>query len=52
MPSSAIPPESSLSLETQLKEQRRTVDFDTFDIHVQQLLQMLKEGQIWSAPRY
>jgi len=52
MPSSVIPPESPLSLETQLKEQRRTVDFDTFDIHVQQLLQMLKEGQIWSAPRY
>lgn len=52
MSSTRIAVKPPLSLETQLKEQRRTVDFDTFDIHVQQLLQMLKEGQIWAAPRY
>lgn len=39
-------------LDSQLKEQRRTVDFDTFDIHLQQLLQMVQEGQIWVAPAY
>jgi hypothetical protein len=41
-----------LKLDLQLKEQRRTVDFDTFDIHLQQLLSMVKEGQIWVAPVY
>ena len=39
-------------LDLQLKEQRRTVDFDTFDIHLQQLLTMLQDGQIWTAPAY
>jgi len=39
-------------LDLQLNEQRRTVDFDTFDIHLQQLLAMLGEGQIWVAPTY
>lgn len=39
-------------LDLQLKDQRRTVDFDTFDIHLQQLLSMLKEGQIWVSPAY
>lgn len=41
-----------LALDTQLKDQRRTVDFDTFDIHLQQLLTMLSDGQIWIAPAY
>jgi len=40
------------ALEEQLKTQRRTVDFDTFDIHVQQLLAMSKSKQIWVAPAY
>jgi hypothetical protein len=39
-------------LDLQLKEQRRTVDFDTFDIHLQQLLTMLEKGEIWVAPAY
>lgn len=39
-------------LDLQLKEQRRTVDFDTFDIAMQQLLSMLEEGQVWVAPVY
>jgi hypothetical protein len=37
----------TLKLDQQLKEQRRTVDFDTFDIQLQQLLAMLEKGQIW-----
>jgi len=36
----------------QLKKQRRTVDFDTFDITVQQLLSMLKKKNIDIAPAY
>jgi hypothetical protein len=39
-------------LARQLGEQRRTVDFDSFDIHVQQLLGMLEEEQIGIAPAY
>jgi hypothetical protein len=39
-------------LELQLKDQRRTVDFDTFDIFTQQLLSMLGTGQIWVSPTY
>lgn len=39
-------------LARQLSEQRRTVDFDTFDIQVQQLLRMLEDGQISIAPAY
>lgn len=39
-------------LDLQLKEQRRTVDFDTFDIQVQELMRMLEDGQIWIAPAY
>jgi uncharacterized protein with ParB-like and HNH nuclease domain len=42
----------SSRLDLQLKDQRRAVDFDTFDIHLQQLLTMLEEGQIWVAPAY
>jgi hypothetical protein len=41
-----------MGLELQLKTQRRTVDFDTFDIHMQQLISMLKQKQIWIAPAY
>ena len=33
-------------LADQLQQQRRTVDFDTYDITVRQLLSMLKEGAI------
>ncbi len=40
------------ALETQLKTQRRTVDFDTFDIQAQQLLAMLASGQIKVSPAY
>jgi hypothetical protein len=40
------------ALAKQLGEQRRTVDFDSFDIQVQQLLGMLEEAQIWIAPAY
>lgn len=42
----------STELAKQLGEQRRTVDFDSFDIQVQQLLGMLEEAQIWIAPAY
>jgi hypothetical protein len=40
------------NLELQLKTQRRTVDFDTFDIQMQQLLAMLKEKQMKVSPAY
>ena len=46
-----IPPQSS-TLELQLKSLRRTVDFDTFDIHTQQLISMLKNHQIKVSPKY
>ncbi len=39
-------------LSLQLGNQRRTVDFDTFDIQFQELLRMLSEGQISVAPAY
>jgi uncharacterized protein with ParB-like and HNH nuclease domain len=39
-------------LTQQLSEQRRTVDFDTFDIQVHELLRMLKDGEISVAPVY
>lgn len=48
----AFPFANSMQLDQQLKDKRRTVDFDTFDIHLQQLLTMLEEGQIWAAPAY
>lgn len=41
-----------LSLTEQLTDCRRTVDFDTFDIVLQQLLTMLKSGVIDIAPVY
>ena len=43
---------TTTALEQQLKTQRRTVDFDTFDIHMQQLMDMLKRGQIKVSPSY
>jgi hypothetical protein len=48
----AFPNQLPAGLEMQLKEQRRVVDFDTFDIHVQQLVSMLKSNQITIAPSY
>ena len=47
-----MPMPSPDELAQQLSEQRRTVDFDTFDIQVQELLRMLEEGQISIAPAY
>jgi hypothetical protein len=43
---------SPAALELQLKEKRRTVDFDTFDIQMQQLLAMLRDKQITMSPAY
>lgn len=43
---------SPAALESQLKTQRRTVDFDTFDIHMQQLIDMLNRKQIKVSPKY
>ncbi len=40
------------TLTEQLAKQRRTVDFDSFDIQMQQLTTMLTEKQIWIAPAY
>lgn len=40
------------NLELQLKDQRRTVDFDTFDIFTQQLVAMVKGRQIFVSPAY
>ncbi|MDZ4656749.1 MAG: DUF262 domain-containing protein [Bythopirellula sp.] len=40
------------NLEEQLKEHRRKVDFDTFDILLQQLLQQVEDGTIDVAPAY
>ena len=45
-------PVDASSLELQLRSQRRTVDFDTFDIHMQQLISMVKSGQIKISPAY
>ena len=39
-------------LSQQLTTQRRTVDFDTFDIQLQELLRMLADGQVSVAPAY
>jgi hypothetical protein len=54
MAQAGVPPpdHSPTALATQLSKQRRTVDFDTFDIHMQQLISMLKEGQIKVSPKY
>src|SRR5580693_5934842 len=45
-------PAETTNIELQLRTQRRTVDFDTFDIHMQQLISMVKEGQIIVSPAY
>lgn len=47
-----VPSTSPSGLELQLKTQRRTVDFDTYDIHMQQLISMLGSGQIYVSPAY
>ena len=39
-------------LSQQLKEQRRTVDFDTFDIQIQELLRRLEEEEVSVSPAY
>jgi hypothetical protein len=39
-------------LTEQMGAQRRTVDFDTFDIQLQQILTMLEQEQISIAPAY
>lgn len=48
---SLLTPDTAV-LELQLKSQRRTVDFDTFDIQLQELLRMLESEEIWVAPAY
>lgn len=50
MPETAA--ENELKLDLQLKEQRRTVDFDTSDILTRQLLLMLQSDEIRIAPSY
>jgi len=40
------------TIETQLQNQRRKVDFDTFDIVVQQLMTMVENDDINIAPVY
>ncbi len=47
-----LPIEIPEDLNHQLASQRRTVDFDTFDIQLQELLRMLSEGQISVSPSY
>jgi hypothetical protein len=44
--------EDALKLDLQLKEQRRTVDFDTADVLTRQLLLLLQSGEISIAPAY
>lgn len=39
-------------LTTEIREQRRNVGFDTYDITVKQLIDMVAEGQIHVAPEY
>jgi hypothetical protein len=50
MPQTAA--QDAADLDLQLKEQRRTVDFDTSDILTQQLLTMFQKGDIRIAPAY
>ena len=47
-----MPVHTQDQISNQLGTQRRTVDFDTFDIQLQELLRMLSEGQISVAPAY
>lgn len=39
-------------LDLQLREQRRSVDFDTLDISLQEIIRMLGDGEILIAPVY
>lgn len=45
-------PKKPGTLQEQLEDQRRTVDFDTYDLAVQQLVTMVNDGDIQVAPRY
>lgn len=47
-----MPTPTPEKLAQQLGKQRRTVDFDTFDIQLQELLRMFDDGQILVAPAY
>lgn len=47
-----MPTPTPEQLAQQLGTQRRMVDFDTFDIQLQELLRMLEDGQISVAPAY
>ena len=47
-----MPASTSEQLAQQLGTQRRMVDFDTFDIQLQELIRILEEGQISVAPAY
>lgn len=48
-PEAAVPPQN---LTLQLEQERRTVSFDTYDIAVRQLLEMVAEKSIDIAPEY
>jgi hypothetical protein len=53
IPESSSPErKDSSKLQAQLDQQRRTVDFDTYDILLQQLLAMLQAKDIDIAPSY
>lgn len=52
MAKNGVLPMTGTGLEAQLREQRRTVDFDTFDIHMQQLVSMVTGKQIKVSPAY
>lgn len=43
---------NATKIASELKQQRRTVGFDTYDITAKQLLDMVAEGQIQVAPDY
>ncbi len=47
-----IAPDPVIDLTSQLSDQRRKVDFDTYDITVQQLIAMVETGAINVAPAY
>jgi len=47
-----MPNATSEQLSEQLGEQRRTVDFDTSDIQLQDLVRMVRDGEIFVAPAY
>lgn len=47
-----LPLVPSLDLENQLQKQRRTVDFDSFDMTTKELIQRMKDGEIHISPKY